>query len=184
MKKLLVVLMVLSMATIANAGLVIGGAPAEMMPSDTALLTIEGIDGGVPGNTSYWAILEGPGTNSGGTLLYSPADQEAGYAFMVQYTDDADGILSWLGGLGYQTANAYFISFGSATSIPADGLLVDGILFHCDAPGDVTLSLVMISGDAGSEVIDVFDTVVIHQIPEPMTMGLLGLGGLFLRRRK
>ena len=27
-------------------------------------------------------------------------------------------------------------------------------------------------------------TVVIHEVPEPMTMALLGLGGLLLRRRK
>ena len=30
----------------------------------------------------------------------------------------------------------------------------------------------------------VVDTITIHQIPEPITFGLLGLGGLFLRRRK
>ena len=31
---------------------------------------------------------------------------------------------------------------------------------------------------------NILDTVTIHQIPEPITMVLLGLGGLFLRRRK
>jgi hypothetical protein len=28
------------------------------------------------------------------------------------------------------------------------------------------------------------DTVVIHQIPEPVTMALLGLGGVLLSRRR
>jgi hypothetical protein len=28
------------------------------------------------------------------------------------------------------------------------------------------------------------DTIIVHQIPEPTTMLLLGLGGLLLRRRK
>ncbi|MHC4154714.1 MAG: PEP-CTERM sorting domain-containing protein [Planctomycetota bacterium] len=29
-----------------------------------------------------------------------------------------------------------------------------------------------------------YDQVLIHQIPEPMTVALLGLGGLFLVRRR
>ena len=31
---------------------------------------------------------------------------------------------------------------------------------------------------------ELVDAVVIHQIPEPATIALLGLGGLLLRRRK
>jgi hypothetical protein len=34
------------------------------------------------------------------------------------------------------------------------------------------------------QAMTILDTVTIHQIPEPMTMVLLGLGGLLLRRRK
>jgi hypothetical protein len=30
----------------------------------------------------------------------------------------------------------------------------------------------------------ILDTVTIHQTPEPMTIGLLGLGGLALLRRR
>ncbi len=73
------------------------------------------------------------------------------------------------------------------------------LLLHCDGEGIVTLDLTlnglseyaeyqtpgggpypewtaMVEGDLGD--------LVIHQIPEPMTLALLGLGGLFLRLRK
>ncbi|MCX5637648.1 MAG: PEP-CTERM sorting domain-containing protein, partial [Planctomycetota bacterium] len=50
--------------------------------------------------------------------------------------------------------------------------------FHCMAVGDVTLTLRAFDE---AEV----DRVVIHQlIPEPVSMVLLGLGGLLLRRRR
>ncbi len=43
-------------------------------------------------------------------------------------------------------------------------------------PDDV---IYLLNGDTG----EVYDTLIIHQIPEPMTIMLLGLGGLLLRRR-
>ena len=61
------------------------------------------------------------------------------------------------------------------------GMLADGILFHCEAIGDVTI-LLTDSPIAGLG--NVLDSQVIHQVPEPITFALLGLGGLFLRRRK
>jgi len=62
---------------------------------------------------------------------------------------------------------------------PLEGTLVDLITLHCAGEtGDATLYLVEYEGK------EVFDTQVIHQIPEPASMLLLGLGGLLLRRRK
>jgi hypothetical protein len=68
---------------------------------------------------------------------------------------------------------------------------VDGVILTCLAAGEARLSLVNIyhayNEDAAgyySPVITAFDTQIIHQIPEPMTMALLCIGGLFLRRRK
>jgi hypothetical protein len=53
-------------------------------------------------------------------------------------------------------------------------------LYHCCGPQSeyVTINLFDASGEA------VEDTIIVHQIPEPMTIALLGLGGLLLRRRK
>jgi len=181
MKKLLAVLMVLSIASVASAGLTIVGEPMDpLMQSDEVVISIAGV-APQPANVDAWFILEGPGTNSGGMMTY-PGD----VAFMVQYVTDDEGILSWLGGLGYNTTNAYYLSFGDSQARPLDTFpnVVDGIVFHCDGPGDVTLKLVNIFDDGSGAVITPYDEVVIHQIPEPMTLGLLGLGGLFLRRRK
>ena len=79
-------------------------------------------------------------------------------------------------------------------------VIVDGILFHCDDLGPVLLDLTLFGQtdyspyqtEAGTPYPgqwlqategDLGD-LVIYQIPEPITMALLGLGGLGLLRRR
>ena len=54
-------------------------------------------------------------------------------------------------------------------------------MFRCIAEGDAVIKLY--STPAGA-VLTLQDTVTIHQIPEPMTVALLGLGGLALLRKR
>jgi hypothetical protein len=73
-----------------------------------------------------------------------------------------------------------------------DTILVDHVLLHCDdAPGDVVVWMSPDVAGGGS----IYTTgmpydgtwgagVVVHQVPEPMTIALLGLGGLALLRRR
>jgi hypothetical protein len=73
----------------------------------------------------------------------------------------------------------------------SDLVVVSGITMHCDAIGDVVVTLSDYAGDPSSwtDTSDMFSVmygngVIIHQVPEPMTLMLLGLGSLFLVRRK
>ena len=75
-----------------------------------------------------------------------------------------------------------------------DGIALDHIGVHCDGIGDVTISVATggawgnpqywLGGTLYSDSDDTATGMTIHQTPEPMTIALLGLGGLFLRKRK
>jgi hypothetical protein len=62
------------------------------------------------------------------------------------------------------------------------GTLVDYITLVSNGTGQIDLNLWFDEPSAGSPRL--MDTQVFNMAPEPMTIVLLGLGGLFLRRRK
>jgi hypothetical protein len=197
MKKLLVVLMVLSMATIANAGLTISvngvdnpQGTIEMQPSQEATIDIQG-DGQTPSPLAIMLISEGLGSMSGGGIVM--ANNSASSEYYYPQPGGMPDYLTALANAGYSATSAIYINAVS-TVIPYpnySGKIVDNVLFHCDGiPGNATLSLLAVGGhedeDTGDWVWEFtsMDTQVITQVPEPITMALLGLGGLFLRRRK
>lgn len=189
MKKLLVVLTVLAMATVANAYTVkisVGGVvdppdtQINLLPSEWTTIDIHVTDnagwplGGVPG----LLIMQGPGAI---TVPVPPELYlwESSTIANAARPEPYDTYKAYLEGAypGITDVLEYYV--GDAVepfSIPL-GRVIDGVKFHCEAIGDVTLTLMDLD-------LNVLDTQVIHQIPEPMTMVLLGLGGLFLRRRK
>ena len=187
MKKLLVLMLVLGIASMATAGLslsVNGQAnPGEITlePSQTIVLDVHA-DAGF-GLGDYLISL----SNAQGSL--DPANVVFSLEYMTVYIPDVyTGYSPW--GLVWQNVatlpdDAQNFSLGGGNLPPTvtlyDELIMDGLVFHCEEPTDVVITL---SESMGAGEFMLLDQIIVHQIPEPMTMALLGLGGLFLRRRK
>lgn len=174
MKKLLALLLVLGMASMANAAISLSasrtgetGTFEPAISSDITLLTSEtiwiGVDwDGMPGGVDTATfIVDGPGSWTGGVQLFSPPALPN--AMALDYAALGHGML-------------LYNSTPSATEGP--GIGTQGAFeLHCDGVGDV---LVQVRDLTGAPIQD----LIIHQIPEPLTMSLLGLGGLGLLRRR
>ena len=187
MKKLLIFMLVLGMASLVNAlptslQISVNGVD-EPVDSDIWLLPTETIEldiwttaeiyseGGLEG---YFALGVDPayGTLTGGVSLYP---SEAG---TVYYSGSGGSYLPSPEAGDFGTIGSMQPSGSGMT-----GVIFDSIIFHCEAAGDAIINLYTVDF-AATPVYSLIDSVIIHQIPEPMTVLLLGLGGLFLRRRK
>ena len=185
MKKLLIFMLVLCMASLANATLQISvngdkdpiDSEIWLLPSETLILDVWTVDP-IPGALT-WAlgVDTSLGTISGG-MYVGPLDGGNILAFIY---DDAVamGVLMPAGENGVMGGVMVFAGAG----VPGGADLYDEIIFHCEAEEYDTVVTLYLVDDMTNEVTAV-DSVIIHNIPEPMTVLLLGLGGLFLRRRK
>ena len=66
--------------------------------------------------------------------------------------------------------------------LPA-GLYLDRFAYTPISAGDVPVRFLEVSSSSGG-ILDVPDSIVIHQVPEPTTIVLFGLGGLYVLRRR
>ncbi len=169
MKNVLIVFTVLAMASVANAGLLISvngivnppDSEVFLKPSEFAVIDVH--SDGLSPSAGYLMNISGPATYDirEALNLYNPPPL-------------TDTILELsVGQLLLDLAKSVI----PIPPIPA-GKVIDLIKIHCEDLGDVTITL---TDDTGTMVLD---SQIIHQIPEPITFALLGLGGLFLRRRK
>jgi len=175
MKKLLMLVLVLGMASLASAGLAIsvdGQDPGDMItlePSDHITLDITAFDGekGKP----VWLSIDGPGIMDA-TGADNLIQEDLGMPDFGIFIIDLGPAV----GHG-QTILIDVLIPGSTINTLPNGKIVDLIDFHCLGPIDVLVTVQ--NGDTGA----VMDSLIIRQIPEPASMLLLGLGGLFLRRK-
>ena len=177
-------MLVLGMASLANATLQLAisvDGDDDPLDSEYTIAPSEHLELDIHGSTDagesvYWMMLvkDAEGTITGGNAAAGSLSS----IFPAYYTVDSMGYM----GIDSEVYNGISGSIADVGAI-AGPVLVDLIDFHCEAPGDATVELWTGASDS-TGAYTLVDTAVIHQIPEPMTMVLLGLGGLFLRRRK
>jgi hypothetical protein len=185
MKKLLILMLVLGVASVANATLLLSvdgeidppETEVSLTPSQEAVIDIHGFDNPESVGFMGWITIQGPGAINAGSPTYLWETSTVNNMSDPPLTE----YIAALADLGYPGV-VDIIEFNiqdlnEPVGEPANGLLIDGLIFHCEDVGEVTLTMMDLD-------LVVFDVQVIHQVPEPMTLTLLGLGGLLLRRRK
>jgi len=189
MKNILIVFAVLVMASVANATLSLSvdgitgvpGSQITLLPSEFAV-----IDVGSFNEKAVWTnliVFEGrdfKGDAIGAVDLSGMSIIALGIDELIIDVSDVPVFRAFVEGLGYEPWAITYSELVHISGTPMDipnGVMIDGIKLHCEGMGDVIVSL--LDGADGR----LLDQVIIHQIPEPITFALLGLGGLMLRRR-
>jgi hypothetical protein len=182
MKKLLALMLVFAVSSVASAALTLDVAQTVMAPGETQAIGISGAEPLTPPPLVVYLMVEGPASIDGGTMLYQGGGLES--------YDDAEAIAAGIG-ISVDELIVQFrdfvgmpdlqdvssITLASGPPMPdLLGTLVSDIVLTYGGPGDADLTLL------GEDFTTVYDAVTI--IPEPVTIALLGLGGLFLRRRR
>jgi hypothetical protein len=182
MRKLVILMLVVGMASVANAALRLSvngdKDPADsryyLEPSGTLKLDVW-TDADI-GLGVYWAIVTNPKAEvTGGTVIVP--DPDVG----IIYTSPASQ--SGIPGRPDGTEGRWgsLAVFSPDPGIPAGTVLFDDLIIHCKGgPNDQRVYLVSTADFVGHKM----TSLIIHQIPEPMTVALLGFGGLFLLRRR
>jgi hypothetical protein len=184
MKKLLILLMVLGMASFANAALTIEVYETDGSPYEGRILSVSDhveirlvASGGDTGD-HVWALIANKtlGTLGGGAVdPCNPAELSsvlgsASSNYLGGMGDNDDGLMGQVGSL---SASPY-----------ADEVYFSDILFHCESDEDTVVTLYDVTTTWSISPPDAtLGSVTIYQ-PEPLTMSLLALGGLGILRRR
>lgn len=169
MRKFLVVALVLGIASAANAVAIYvdGSDPGESIEIGEGLTPVISVVGEDASSWLGYIIIEEGGTGALGNAVSLDAAGDMGA--VSPYTE-----AGW--GSGYELTIA--MSPGGTPAVAA------GLQFTLDYVGGVLGETARISLFVDPEFVTPADSVPITVVPEPMTVILLGLGGLLLRRRK
>jgi hypothetical protein len=183
MKKLLVLMLVMGVASTANATYSLVSSAGDTLDPTGAMypnITVIGIYNDTAGaGQGFMTIVTVPGDAAsqalGGwtgnaTINEPPSVAGAGENTYLGVIDP---------GTGVGEVDAWLSNMAAVPTLDPWGTgILAGYELICRDLGDVTVTLL------ADDFETVIDTMTIRQIPEPITFGLLGLGGLFLRRRK
>jgi hypothetical protein len=156
MKKLLILILVLGMASAANAALSIDG-PTEINKDEPAII----------------AVVSDSSEDQSVYLVFGYVS-EGGFELSDPRSPFPDSIIPYPSD---DTIKFELIFVQPPNPIPP-GNWFEVDLTCLKAGVDVFVHLIH------SDMTTLLDTLTIHQIPEPMTLALLGLGGLLLLRRR
>jgi hypothetical protein len=171
MKKLLVLMLVLGMVSAANATVVFyygdsdAGTSVDVVAGGSITLQVYDDNTTQDGYIAYWYVDWGePGTLTNGAYTANAGSS----AVIAAYTETGVGT-------GYEM---------QSMSV-ADDIAV-GVQWTADfdATGLTQGQSATLSIYDGRIGYSTADTLTVNVVPEPLTIALLGLGGLFLRRRK
>ena len=179
MKKLMVLMLVLGMASLANASIIlsVNGDPAPdqitLFPSDWITIDMHLTAGeNITGYDVAFVLSNAQAAFDWSGITFPTVFDLPGAVVPVPTPQNVR-----------VTASQIF-----SPAIPGPLVLVDELLLHCEEETDVVLNLVVMGTtriDGGDiPVGTILDTITIHQVPEPATIALLGLGGLALLRRR
>jgi len=176
MKKLLVLAMVLSMASMANAALTltVGGSVDEGAATSFDITN----PGGTIGDMGvYYVTVDNSSTGTGSFDIGAVTQVYMGGGTNIGIDDSSDD----LGALNAMAAIAMGITdnVNNPQLVPT-GNIFTGVKLNGLTAGDVVVKVF----DGALNEIGSYDVTVTSIVPEPMTIGLLGLGALALRRRK
>jgi hypothetical protein len=182
MKKVLALFLVLGLATVSSAAIELGigdlaTKEITLVSSEQVILVVGSPEPMLGVNTLVGPTLQSPG--AGHLVLGDPVGSSVN-VYKPPVVSDAPGYWSYFdpassADFGY-TEIVWVQPLAAVAAENGAGIWWD-IPFHCDGPGDVIIQVF-------DEGLNVLDEIVIHQIPEPMTMSLLALGGLGLIRRR
>jgi hypothetical protein len=175
MKKLVALILVLGMSSLASAELIVT-VNGEPQPDEITLSTSEMIELDLEiaaGQDILGATIEWTLSNNQAEFVYGNVEFPVAFEMPPVTTGDPQ---------------RYYMSGAQLVQPKIDGpaVLLQGLMVHCLEITDVILTVEAQAGtiDGSWQPIELFHTLKIVQIPEPMTVALLGLGGLFLLRRR
>ena len=176
MKKLLILMLILGLASAAHA--------ATMSFDGGTNITWSGTRWEIQQNTTGTVLLE---ADVAATSFELQADL-AGAGFVSGAVGTVNATFTSQGA-GTITGGSLRDVYGSGTGSVAAGTALYDFTILSGGTVDDVITIVTATGGIPPKYtqlnsVDVTDSMTITIVPEPMTIALLGLGGLFLRRRK